>query len=442
MGDKNNIMNERHRSTAFNIVSTLITKFVFLFGGFIISILLARLLGPEGKGIITAIFVFPLLIVSLADMGIRQSSAFYIGKKQYPLSDVISSISFLWLITSLISMTLVFVYFLIGPAERYSWVVLIIALGTVPIKLIEQYAKGIMLGRNQISTINISQILRVTSNFLAVILLVWILDLGVLGAALVHIAFATVVSVYYIIKVLDYNKISFKPVKPIPKLLFFKGISFAVVLFVINLNYKIDIMILDWLVDPAEIGIYSVGVNFAELLWQIPAAVGMVLFAKSATTKNELDSVTRSTSILRTVMPIMLITAIILAVFSTLVIKIFYGPDFIEAGNILRLLLPGICFITISKILHPDLAARGYPLYALKVFVITLMLNIILNFLLIPYYGIHGAAIASTISYILAGLGFGYVYARKENITMKDILIINKKDINLVKQHLNRKLNK
>lgn len=433
-------MESSKKSTAYNIITTLITKFILLFGGFIISVLLARILGPEGKGVITAIFVFPLLIVSLADMGIRQSTAYYVGKDKYETSDIISSIAFLWLITSLVSMILVFVYYLLGPSQQYAWIILIIAILSIPIKLIEKYGKGVMLGKNRIGTINLSQLLRLSANFISVIILVWFFDLGVIGAALVQIIIAFIIAIYYIVKIMNHHKIRFKPISPIPKLLFLKGFGFATALFIINLNYKVDIMILDHMLSPKEIGVYSVGVNFAELLWQVPSAIGMVIFAKSTATKIKMDSIARSTTILRLVLPVMIIASLFIALFAPLIVRYIYGIDFIEAGNVLRILLPGVIFITISKILHPDLAGRGYPLFALKIFIITLFINIGLNIALIPMYGINGAAFASTVSYILAGLGFGIIYSRKESIAFRNIIILKNSDINRVKEILLKKI--
>jgi O-antigen/teichoic acid export membrane protein len=269
---------------------------------------------------------------------------------------------------------------------------------------------------------------------MSVLLLVWIFKLGVLGAALTQIIIAFSVAIYYIVKVSRHYKIVIRPVSPIPKLLFLKGFGFATTLFIINLNYKIDILFLEHMVTPAEIGVYSVGVNFAELLWQIPAAVGMVLFAKSTTTRNKNESIERSTAILRMVMPIMVVASIIIAIITPELISNLYGVSFLESGSVLRILLPGIVFITISKVLHPDLAGRGQPLFALRVFVFTLVINIVLNFVFIPEYGINGAALASTISYILAGIGFGIVYARKEKIPLKKLLILNRSDIKRIKK--------
>lgn len=435
-------MNEKQRSTTFNIITTLLTKFILLFGGFIISIMTARFLGPTGQGIITAVFVFPLLIVSLADMGIRQSTAYFIGTNKFKLNNIISSVSFLWIITSFISVILVSLYFYFGPSNKYSWLILLLAIIFVPLNLIEQYSKGIMQGRNQISTINIAQLVRLGSNFIALIILVWILDLGVLGATIAHIVFAVSVAIYYLLKIKRYGKLHFRPVKPIPEILFKRGFSFALVLFIINLNYKISVIMLDFMVSPTEIGIYSVGSKTAELLWQIPSAIGMVLFSKSAVTKNQLDSVKRSITILRIIMPVILLISLAISIFAPFIIGIFFGEEFLSAGNVLRLMLPGICLITISKVLHPDLAGRGYPLYALKVFLTTLVINVIINFVLIPSYGIYGAAISSTISYSIAGLWFGQVYAKKENIKMRDLLFITKKDIVLILNSFKKIFNK
>lgn len=65
----------------FQILTTIGTRLLVLFGAFIVSVLTARLLGPEGKGMITAILVIPTLVVTIADLGIRQAAAYLIGKK-------------------------------------------------------------------------------------------------------------------------------------------------------------------------------------------------------------------------------------------------------------------------------------------------------------------------------------------------------------------------
>lgn len=422
--------------TIFDIFSTLVTRFIILIGSFLVSVMLARLLGAEGKGAIAAILVFPQLVISLGDLGIRQSLAYFIGKKLYDNKDIISSIVFLWVLSSLILVGTVFIYFSINLSSRYPWPFLLIALSTIPVGLIIQYSKGVMLGSDNISSINIAQLIQVLFNILTILILVWILKLDVLGALIAQLIYQFIVTIYYIGKINKHYTINLKPVPPIPKELFKKGISFAIVLFVINLNYRVDIMILDIMVSTSEVGVYSVASNIAQLLWQIPSAIGMVLFAKSATTNLQVSSVNRATTIVRFVLPIMVLAGIFLGFLGPLIINILYGAEFIKASNVLMILLPGIIIITISKILHPDLAGRGYPLFSLSLFILTLAINIVLNLILIPIYGINGAALSSSISYTIAGFGFALAYSKKEKIALSKILFINFQDIRFLQHRI------
>src|SRR5690625_4292573 len=125
---------QKQKSTGFHIATTFGTKVVFLIGSFIISILLARILGPEGRGTVTALFVVPNIVLSIADLGVRQASAYYIGRKIYPVKDIISSSLILWWITSLISIFIVCIYYFFGSNREYAWVLILIALIYIPVK--------------------------------------------------------------------------------------------------------------------------------------------------------------------------------------------------------------------------------------------------------------------------------------------------------------------
>ena len=58
-----------------------------LINGFLISVVLTRVLGPEGFGIYTAILIIPFIVVSLTHLGIRGSSVYHVGKKTFDEND-------------------------------------------------------------------------------------------------------------------------------------------------------------------------------------------------------------------------------------------------------------------------------------------------------------------------------------------------------------------
>lgn len=429
-------------STAFDIVMTFMTKMIFLGGSFIISILLARLLGPQGKGVVTALFVIPNMMVSLADLGVRQASAYYIGKQKYSVQEILSSSLFLWILTSIASVIVVFIYYSVPFTETYSVILMAIGISYIPIKILVSYLNGVLQGQQLIGRMNVKILIEFSVRLLVVVLLVWILDLGVIGAALATVLPTFAVFFYSRKMVGQTAKLKIQYLPGIPQDMFRKGIIYALALFILQLNYKVDIIFLENMVSASDLGIYSVGVTLAELIWQVPAAVAVVLFARSANSKTDSEASNRSAKLLRLSWIPLLILSTIFWIGAPLFVSIIYGADFVLAGNVIRLLLPGIVVMVLFKILNADLAGRGRPLFALRIYVVTLAMNVVLNYFLIPQYGIDGAAIASTISYLTGAVIFSIAYHRHTGLAYRDLFIINQEDIQLLKSTFGKWSNK
>ena len=88
--------------------------------------------------------------------------------------------------------------------------------------------------------------------------------------------------------------------------------------------------------------------------------------------------------------------------------------------------------ITLSKIISANLAGIGLPQYATYASGITIIITVILDILLIPTYGIGGAAIASTIAYLLSAALMVMWFSREANITWVEVVFIRKEDISML----------
>jgi len=416
---------------AHQLWTTIATRILILFGGFIVSVVMARLLGPEGRGIVTAVFVTSTIMITLADLGIRQATAYFLGKELYPSNDIVASVTFIWLITSVLSTIVVGIFYYLQFGDQYGWTIFAIVLASIPVNLAVQYFKGIMQGKERIGNINMSEIVRVSANLLAVILLVWVFDMGVVGAALTQLFMAAFTLLYSMWSNRDFS-IRIRYVPQIPMQLIKKGFSFAIALFMLQLNYRVDVVFLSAMSNPFEVGIYSVGTNLAELIWQLPAAIGMVIFSRSANSKSDAEAVNRSVVLMRYLTPLLVICGIIFWVLCPFIVNVLYGAEFTSSISVIRYLLPGVLVMVIVKILHADLAGRGYPLYALWVSIAPLIVNIGMNFFMIRLYGAEGAAISSSISYTLAGILFLRVYSKKEGITIRSIFALRLTDVQAV----------
>ena len=200
------------------------------------------------------------------------------------------------------------------------------------------------------------------------------------------------------------------------------GVIYAIALFVINLNYKIDIVLLERLSSAAEIGQYTTGVTITELIWQLPTALGVVLFSRSANAKDSQAFTWKIAKLLRVTILISIAGAVALSVAAPILIPTVYGEAFLPSVRVLQILMPGVVTFTIFKVLNMDLAGKGRPEISLAVFSPAVLLNIALKLMWIPKYGDNGAALASTISYSLSAIVFLFVYARIVKIKITSLL--------------------
>lgn len=416
------------RNTLKDIILTILTKGITLLGSFLMSIMLARLLGPAGKGLVASLFVMPHLLTGLADLGIRQSAAYEIGRKQYSPQEVFSSSLILWLISSILSISILIGYYAFFTEELFSVELMTVAIIFLPVKILDTYYYGIHQGLQQIETINTRHILAFLGRFIWIVIFVWLINGEELGAASAMLVSSIVIGLYSFFKTKDILSFSFKYVSKLPYKLLKKGIVYALALFILYLNYRIDILLLTPYVSSGDIGIYSTGSSLAELIWQLPSAIAIVLFASSANKGDDEAAVKESIRILRVSLFIVTISAVVFASISRWVVPFLYGNAFIESSTIINLLLPGVVMIIIVQILHATMSGRGYPLMGFSALVVAIALNIILNLVIIPKYGINGAAVASTISYTVGGIGFSFVFSNKMSIPLNDFLIIKRED--------------
>lgn len=422
----------KERNTTKDIFMTFFTKLIYLGGSFFISVLLARLLGAEGKGIVTSLFVVPNLLISLADMGVRQASAYTIGQKKYSVQEVFSSSLILWVIASVVSVFLLGGYYTVTSTTEFHWLLISIALIFVPIKILEAYYYGIHQGKQQIESMNIRHMISFLTRFISVVLMVWILGIGVYGAAAAML-FASLAVVFYSFWTLkNLVKFKFSFVKGLPQELFKKGILFALALFVLNMNYRVDILILERFVSASEVGVYSVGVGLAELIWQLPAAIGTVLFSSSANSKSDAEPANQAAKLLRVSLLFLIMGSVIFALCSRWIVPWIYGSEYQASAQVINYLLPGIILVVIIQVLHASFSGRGYPLVGLGTFIAAILTNIGANLYLIPLYGINGAAIASSFSYAVGGIGYAVLYAKKNQLKLKDLLIVKKEDFSSI----------
>ncbi len=175
--------------------------------------------------------------------------------------------------------------------------------------------------------------------------------------------------------------------------LIFSG--FAILIFM-----KIDQIMLGQMRSNSEVGIYSAAVRISELWYFIPStivsSVAPTIYA--AKEKSEHHYYKRIRQLLRLLTYISLAISIPMTFLSKNIVLMMFGSGYAEAGSILAVHIWASLFVFMGVATLPWFVTEGLNHVSLGKTVVGAILNIILNFLLIPEYGGIGAAIATIAS--------------------------------------------
>jgi stage V sporulation protein B len=203
------------------------------------------------------------------------------------------------------------------------------------------------------------------------------------------------------------------------------------------LNYRLDLFLVAFFRTTTEVGLYALAASLAQLLWLVSNAMATVLFPRVASNDEpEGVALDRTAFFSRFSLASTLVLGIVLAVIAEPFLRIIYGAQFEPAVVPLLLLLPGIVAFAPVNVLAAHLAGSGRPEINLAVSGASLAVTIILDLLLIPAYGMAGAAVASSVAYITATVVIVALYCRHVHATARSVLLPTAADVRRVYERL------
>ena len=436
------------------IISTsimMIAQTAKLIIGIIISIIVARYLGPENQGIYSYIMIFSTLMVSIISIGIGPATTYFVAKNEYDIKEILGNNIIYSIIISniaiIIGIILIKYYSKIlfnNIPQKYLYLSLLI----IPIQILNIYITSIILGKQKIKTYNYIQVIQ--SVFLLLFITIAILFKEKTEGIIIATIFASALTVILsFIKTIEITKgVKFTLNNQYYKNSIKYGIQAHLSNILAMLNYRIDIFIINWFLTPVSIGFYTIAVTIVERLWMISQAASTVLFPKVAAENNKEKLKKFTPKVVKNVTFITTIAAILIALFSYWLIIILYSKTYISSVAVLRALLVGIVALSADRIMANDISGRGYPMINTYRGIITVIINIALNILWIPKYGIVGAAWASSVSYTASFLTALYFYCRLSGNRWQDVVLFQRDDwleykyliINIYKKFLKNKI--
>lgn len=181
-------------------------------------------------------------------------------------------------------------------------------------------------------------------------------------------------------------------------------IQFAFLAFMTNLiqflSYKMDIWFVNYFHGKQLTGIYALGVSLAQMLWLLPSAIQSVLYAFISTHTDRQLMIQRTINTTRQIAVYAISAGITGYLLSIYLVPILFGEEFRESVQCIGLLFIGVVPFCLSMAVSGYFAGTGRVRINLYSAILGFIVCMAADLLLIPSYGILGAAIASSISYI------------------------------------------
>jgi O-antigen/teichoic acid export membrane protein len=185
-------------------------------------------------------------------------------------------------------------------------------------------------------------------------------------------------------------------------------------------NARLDLLIVPAFLGAASVGLYSVATNVTSIIITLTATIATIVMPVAAR-RNKRSPQT----VVRTLQGVLLIgvaIAVPLAVLANVALKIVYGADFEGAATALRILLPGVVLDAAAMVLWSGLLAANRPFLSSVAAIPAAILTVVGLILFLESGGIDAAAIVSTCAYTVVFVNSIFLYKHVAELRWRDFL--------------------
>ncbi|MGI0118198.1 polysaccharide biosynthesis C-terminal domain-containing protein [Zooshikella sp. RANM57] len=403
-------MKQRTRKQLLDEISqSFIAKVVSIIVRVLRVALIARILGPFDRGIFALLNSVVEITFAAGNCGYSTALAYHVSHRSLPLKAMLGSLTafsilFGLLFASFAMVILGVVNFWQGERtvlQGYTFVMVVL----VVLFLWVDGLYKVLNALNEVTKLNKLRILESLIPLIIFLLAWWLLPITPFNAAVLSGLVTWIVLILLIILLLKRHAPGHWPLfnkKAHRKLIgygargHFEGVFRFLLL-------RQDFLLVGLLLGAEPLGYYAMASSAAELMLVMPEALTTPLLSffmgpDAARNKDVTPLALRLTN------TIMLFGALALVLFGYWLIVLLFGHAYSSAYEPMVFLLPGIIGLSFCSIIRLDLLGKNRPGAVSIVAACACAVNLIANLLLIPELGLVGAAISSSVAYLLAAV--------------------------------------
>ncbi len=389
---------------------------IFLGAGYVIHVGLGRILGPEKYGLFGVILSLLMVVEIFLIKGVTDAVSKYVSEFPLKANSIKKKGIKIQVVVSLIVFCLYFfsakyIAILLKDQNLINYIKLSALI--LPIMSIYSAYIGYLNGKRKFKKQAMSIISNSIGKVFGVFLFV-LLGFGIFGAISGYIFGVGIGLVAATCFSIEGSKES----NDFPST---KLINFAIPLVIFSgitvLLRNLDLLYVKALIEDSKAaGFYTAAIAFARAPYFLFYALSATLLPSISKSFAENDILLTKKYIrqsLRYLLLILLPLAAIISATSTNLITLFYTTKYVAAGSPLSIVIWGMSFLIMTVILTTIINGIGRPKVSMFIMLPMVPIDIVLNYILIPRYGLQGAAAATTIT-TLIGVTVAAVYVYRE----------------------------
>jgi O-antigen/teichoic acid export membrane protein len=386
-----------------------LSRAAILMFGLAQSVIVARALGPSGRGAIVVAVSLMGLFTQAGSLGLVTANTYFAARERSALGAIATnSLWFGGLVGATLAVSGAAVKLLApGVLSGLSWSELIAVLVAIPGMLTALLLQAVLLGEGRSLAYNGLAVALQGLAVVSITVVVTALHAGVLGVLLVISAGQILNAGVYLV-VLRRDRPAWRADLDLARRMVRYGLRVYVATVLAFIVIRIDVLLVNAYRGPHDTGLYSVAVAAVDALYLLPAIVGFNLFPRIARGAER----TLSIVVFRTLAPLYAALCLVSVPLAGLAIHLLYGPRFAGSAGLYYWIAPGAFSLGMVTVLSNHFAGRGFPVTVMLMWLSAVVLNIALNVLFLPY-GLFIAPLASSVAYGLLLVMHTVAFARE-----------------------------
>ena len=401
------------------------------------GILLARTLGPTGRGALAAALLWPMLFGTVGLMGVMEAATYHAARRTASVATLVGSglalvVAQAALFTALAALLLPVV---LQNQSEEALTAGRIYLAYIPLNMAALFLAGILNGRRRFGRFQIVRILVIAITAVLLVALAAGDELTVHHAVLAYLAAMTLtLAVTVAFARAETGGLRFD--RGVAQQMLGYGVRSHASTVSSQLNERLDQVVISIFLSSRSLGIYVIAVTLTSATYLVGMSASWVVLPQLAPLDPGPERTTLARRYVQLTFAASLLVSLPVALLAGPLIELFFGEAFSSATGPTRLLLLAVVLLSVNRVLEAVLRAVGRPLDAGVAELIALAATLAGLAALLPAFDLMGAAAASLVAYGVSSAWMSRRVAAALGVPVRGLLAAGRSDLRWMRERV------